>query len=267
MCPNVAAAAPSRLSARTSSTIRKAIAMVDQEGAPLAADKTTEHRLPSNVVPQRYEISLIPDLRAFTFSGEELVNVRVVSATADVVLNALELEIERLSAERGGVTVAGKAVMEPAHERARLTFERALEPGDWTLRIAFRGILNDKLHGFYRSTYKDARGNTHLVASTQFEATDARRAIPCWDEPALKARFKVRLVIDEGLSAFSNAGVENERSLGGGKKEIVFKETIKMSTYLLAFIVGEFEATDPVDAGTPLRIAHVRGKRALTGWG
>ena len=73
-------------------------------------------------------------------------------------------------------------------------------------------------------------------------------------------------MIDEGLSAFSNAGVESERSLGDGKKEIVYKETIKMSTYLLAFIVGEFEATEPIDAGTPLRVAHVPGKRALTAW-
>ncbi len=240
--------------------------MIDQEGAPLAADKATEHRLPSNVVPERYEISLTPDLRAFTFAGEENVTVRVVTATADVVLNALELEIDRASAERGGVTLAGKVTLEPAHERARLSFERALEPGEWTLRIAFRGILNDKLHGFYHSTYKDAQGNTHLVASTQFEATDARRAIPCWDEPALKARFKVRLVIDEGLSAFSNAGIQSERALDGGKKEVVYKETIKMSTYLLAFIVGEFEVTEPTDAGTALRVAHVPGKRALTAW-
>jgi puromycin-sensitive aminopeptidase len=240
--------------------------MIDQEGAPLTADKTTEHRLPSNVVPVRYEIGLTPDLRAFTFAGEENVTVRVVTATAEVVLNALELEIDRVSAERDGVTVAGKATLEAAHERARLSFERALEPGEWILRIVFRGILNDKLHGFYRSTYKDAQGNVHLVASTQFEATDARRAIPCWDEPALKARFKARLVIDEGLSAFSNAGIESERNLGGGKKEIVFKETIRMSTYLLAFIVGEFEATEPTDAGTPLRVAHVPGKRSLTAW-
>ena len=240
--------------------------MIDQEGAPLAADKASEHRLPSNVVPERYEISLTPDLRAFTFAGEESVAVRVVTATAEVVLNALELEIDKVSAERGGVSVGGKATLEPAHERARLSFDHALEQGDWTLRIAFRGILNDKLHGFYRSTYKDAKGNTHLVASTQFEATDARRAIPCWDEPALKARFKVRLVIDEGLTAISNAGVESERGLGGGKKEVVYKETIKMSTYLLAFIVGEFEATEPTDAGTPLRVAHVPGKHALTAW-
>jgi len=239
--------------------------MRDQEGAPVA-DKASEHRLPSNVVPQRYEISLTPDLRAFTYAGEESVVVRVDAPTAEVVLNALELEIDRVSATRAGKEVAGKAELDPARERAHLRFERALEPGEWTLRIAFRGILNDKLHGFYRSTYKDAQGNTHLVASTQFEATDARRAFPCWDEPALKARFKVRLVIDENLSAFSNSGVESERRLSEGKKEVAFKETIKMSTYLLAFIVGEFETTEPVDAGTPLRVAHVPGKQAFTGW-
>ena len=175
--------------------------MIDQEGAPLAADKASEYRLPSNVVPERYEISLTPDLRAFTFAGEENVAVRVITATTDVVLNALELEIDRVSAERGGVTVAGKAALEPAHERARLRFERALEPGEWTLHIAFRGILNDKLHGFYRSQYKDAQGKTHTGRDARSSSRPMRAArFPCWDEPALKASFKVRLVIDEGLS-------------------------------------------------------------------
>jgi puromycin-sensitive aminopeptidase len=239
--------------------------MRDQEGAPVA-DKAPEYRLQSNVVPQRYDISLTPDLGAFTFAGEENVAVHVAAPTAEVVLNALELEIDRVTATRDATVVEGRAELEPARERAHLRFERTLEPGDWTLHIAFRGMLNDKLHGFYRSTYNDARGNTHLVASTQFEATDARRAFPCWDEPALKARFKVRLVIDENLSAFSNSGAESERRLGGGKKEVVFKETIQMSTYLMAFIVGEFETTVPVDAGTPLRIVHVPGKRAFTAW-
>src|SRR5579864_3885921 len=101
--------------------------MMDQEGAPLAADKASEYRLPSNVVPERYEISLTPDLRAFTFAGEENVTVRVITATTDVVLNALELEIERVSAERGTFAVAGNAVLEPTHERARLVFDSALE--------------------------------------------------------------------------------------------------------------------------------------------
>ncbi len=239
--------------------------MRDQEGAP-SQEKLQEYRLPRNVTPVRYELRLTPDLAAFTFAGEENVAVKVNEVTAEIVLNALELEIDRVSAERDGRTLDGIVAMEPERERAHLKFGERLEPGDWTLKIAFRGILNDKLHGFYRSQYEDAAGKTHTVATTQFEATDARRAFPCWDEPELKARFKVTLVVDEHLTAISNAGTEAERRISGGKKEVVFRETIAMSTYLVAFIVGEFEATDPADAGTPLRIVHVPGKRDLARW-
>jgi puromycin-sensitive aminopeptidase len=239
--------------------------MFDQETS-ISAHQALEYRLPANVTPERYDLTLTPDLKAFTFEGSEIVAITVHEATADVVLNALELEIESAVAERSGKSLIAQIELEPARERARLRFGEALEPGSWTLRIKFRGILNDKLHGFYRSQYTDAAGKSHTVATTQFEATDARRAIPCWDEPALKAVFGVTLVIDDDLTALSNAGIKTERKLAGGKKEIVFKDTIRMSTYLLAFIIGEFEATAPVDAGTPLRVVHVPGKRALTGW-
>ncbi|MBV8773999.1 MAG: M1 family metallopeptidase [Deltaproteobacteria bacterium] len=240
--------------------------MLDQE-TRLDADKTLEYRLPTTITPQRYELRLEPDLKAFTFSGEETVVVTVAQPTFEVVLNALELEIEQATAEQNGRTIPlSRVEMEPARERAHLHFAEALSAGECNLKLKFRGILNDKLHGFYRSQYTDSAGKPHILATTQFEATDARRAFPCWDEPALKAVYKVSFVIDENLAAVSNAGVERERSLANGKKEIVFKDTIKMSTYLLAFIIGEFEATDPVDAGTPLRVVHVPGKRHLTGW-
>lgn len=240
--------------------------MFDQETS-ISADKALEYRLPTLVTPDRYDLRLTPDLTSFTFAGEERVAVKVHQPTAEVVLNALELELDEAAAERAGKTLrATKIELEPQRERAHIHFPQPLEPGDWTLTIKFRGILNDKLHGFYRSTYTDSAGKSHTLATTQFEATDARRAFPCWDEPALKAVYKVTLVIDEKLSAFSNGGLERERSLGNGKKEVVFKDTIKMSTYLLAFIVGEFEAMPPVDAGTPLRVVHVPGKQGLSGW-
>src|ERR1700722_11996118 len=238
--------------------------MRDQDGAPLA-DNTQDYRLPETVPPSRYDIRLTPDLKAFTFQGDVNVSVVVNEATDNVVLNALELEIDKVTAERGGKSLSAKAEMEPATERAHLRFTEKLSPGEWTLEIAFRGILNDKLHGFYRSQYQDASGKTHVAATTQFESTDARRAFPCWDEPELKASYRVTLVVDEDLAAISNGGQEGERKLPRGKKEVVFKETIRMSTYLVAFIVGEFEATAPVDAGTPLRIVHVPGKESLTG--
>jgi puromycin-sensitive aminopeptidase len=240
--------------------------MFDQE-TRLDADKALEYRLPTTVTPQRYELRLEPDLKSFTFRGDETVTITVNQSTAEVVLNALDLEIDHAVAEQGGRSVQTVRVeMETARERAHLHFREELAVGDWRLKISFRGILNDKLHGFYRSQYTDSAGKTHTVATTQFEATDARRAFPCWDEPALKAIYKVSLVVDEDLAAVSNAGIEQERSLGSGKKEVVFKDTIKMSTYLLAFIIGEFEATEPVNAGTPLRVVHVPGKRELTGW-
>jgi puromycin-sensitive aminopeptidase len=240
--------------------------MFDQE-TTLDADKALEYRLPTSVTPQRYELRLEPDLKGFTFNGEESVVVIVSQPAFEVVLNALELEIDEAAFEQNGRSVGCSRIeMEPARERAHLHFGDALAPGEARLNIKFRGILNDKLHGFYRSQYTDRSGKAYTVATTQFEATDARRAFPCWDEPALKAVYKVTLVIDEDLTAVSNAGIEQERKAGNGKKEVVFKDTIKMSTYLLAFIVGEFEATEPVDAGTPLRVVHVPGKRDLTGW-
>src|SRR5258708_34301 len=224
--------------------------MRDQDRAPLA-DSIQDYRLPKNVTPKRYEIRLTPDLKTFTFQGQVTIAVIVNETTDDVVLNALELEIDNVSAERAGKSIAAKAELESAKERAHLRFSEKLTPGEWTLKIAFRGILNDKLHGFYRSQYQDASGRIHTVATTQFESTDARRAFPCWDELELKARYKVILVVDEPLAAISNGGQESERKLGGSKREVVFKETIPMSTYLVAFIIGEFEATGPVDAGTP----------------
>src|SRR5437773_5805995 len=126
-----------------------------------------------------------------------------------------------------------------------MRFTREVAPGAWRRRLAFTGILIDKLRGFYRSSYKDPTGEGRLMAATQFEATDARRAFPCWDEPAFKAVFSTTLVIDPDLQAISNTAVALERS-EGGKRLLRFADTIPMSTYLVAFIVGPLECTEPV---------------------
>jgi puromycin-sensitive aminopeptidase len=231
-----------------------------------AVDKNP-YQLPTTVVPQRYEIRLTPALSAFTFAGEETVAITVRESVTEIVLNALELEIDQVSVEAAGQRREGRAQLDPQSERAHLVFSRPLEPGQWRLRLSFRGVLNDKLHGFYRSQYRDDQGRMHMIAATQFEATDARRAFPCWDEPAIKAVFQTTLVVDEDLSAISNTAIEAERRLEGGCKAVVFKETIKMSTYLVAFVVGEFEAGEPADVdGTPLRVVSTPGKARLAGW-
>ncbi len=226
------------------------------------------YRLPASVKPEHYEIRLEPDLKNFTFTGDETVTIEVREPVQEIQLNALELTIDEVTLSRNGQSISGKAELDAVSERAILGFDRKIEPGKWSLRIRFRGILNDKLHGFYRSQYKDPAGQTHTIATTQFEATDARRAIPCWDEPAAKATFRLTLVIDQNLAAISNTAIESEKLVGNGKKEVTFRQTIRMSTYLLAFVVGEFKSTDPMDAnGTPLRVWYVPGKEALTHYG
>ena len=202
----------------------------------------------------------------WSFAGEVKVAVDVRQAVREVILNAAELSIQSVSIGRAdGVVFHGSAQLDGDNEQAVLSFPEILAPGKYWLQIQFTGVLNDKLHGFYRSLYKGADGQDKPLASTQFESTDARRAFPCWDEPAFKAVYQVTLVIDEKLTAISNARVVNERGLKGtGKKEVIFADSMKMSTYLVAFIVGDFEATEPVEAdGVALRVLAVPGKKKL----
>ena len=233
----------------------------------VARAEATEYRLPMTVVPSRYDIRLEPDLEAATFAGEEAIAISVVEPVTEIVLNAAELAIQSVAIEDGeGAAMAGQVVLDEAAERARFVFPSPVAAGQWRLRVRFTGALNDRLHGFYRSTYKDTAGVTHTIAATQFESTDARRGFPCWDEPAFKAVFGVTLVVPEGLAAVSNTAIAGEAPVGPGRRAVTFADTIRMSTYLVAFVVGELEATDAVMVGkTPLRVWCVPGKVRLTG--
>ena len=226
------------------------------------------YRLPRHIIPIRYDLRLEPDLATATFAGRETIVLTVTQATSTIILNAVDLTIssailEGVSSTRLEATVQ----LEDSTQRYQLTFSQPITPGEWRLHLAFQGKLNDQLRGFYRSTYKDHAGVTHTMAATQFEATDARRAFPCWDEPDFKAVFATTLVIDPGLTAVSNTSIASE-SLEGGKKVVRFADSIKMSTYLVAFIVGKIEATAPMFVGkTPLRLWTVPGKQPLTQFG
>jgi len=225
-------------------------------------------RLPRHVLPVRYELRLEPDLAGAAFHGHVTIAVTVVHPTDVIIFNSLELTIENAVVEdaAGGRQPASIALDEPL-QRCRLTLAQPLAPGQWRLQIEFRGTLNDKLRGFYRSTYKDRNGSTQTLAATQFEATDARRAFPCWDEPDFKAVFSTTLVIDPALSAVSNSAVLSETQ-ERGQKVVRFVDTMKMSTYLVAFVIGRIEASAPTAVGkTTLRLWTVPGKKHLTGFG
>ena len=227
--------------------------------------EATEYRLPTVVVPSRYDIRLEPDLDAATFAGEETIAVTVHEPVTEIVLNAAELVISSAAIEGSdGAAIDAQVALDEPAERARLAFPSPIAPGDWRLRLRFTGALNDRLHGFYRSTYRDSAGAAHTIAATQFESTDARRGFPCWDEPAFKAVFGVTLVVPDGLAAVSNTAIASETAAGPGRRAVAFADSIRMSTYLVAFVVGDLEATDPVMVGkTPVRVWCVPGKRAL----
>jgi len=230
-------------------------------------NNSNKFRLPKNVVPQRYEIKLVPDLDAFTFSGEETILITVHSPTRYIILNAIELVVKepRLRDCEGKIHQPQLELKEE-DEQLELKFAAPIDPGNYSLDLKLSGVLNDKLHGFYRSKYIDKSGEEKFIATTQFEATDARRAFPCWDEPEFKAVFSVSLEVDQKHMAISNAAVEREKMLRGtGKKLVKFKDTIKMSTYLVAFIVGPFVGSAPlVVNGIPIRILTLPEKRGLS---
>ena len=226
------------------------------------------YRLPRQVRPTRYDLHLEPDLDTMAFSGRETVTLVVEQPTTTITLNAADLEITaaELEGPTGRRFSAAVELDEPL-QRCRLTLAHTVSPGTWLLHLTFLGKLNEKLRGFYRSTYKNVAGTLRTMAATQFEATDARRAFPCWDEPGFKAVFATTLVIDKSLTAVSNTSIASE-SVDAGKKVVCFADSITMSTYLVAFIVGEIQATAPVFVGkTPLRLWTVPGKELLTPFG
>ena len=213
--------------------------------------------LPTHVRPSHYTLELSPDLQNASFAGEVAIDVLVAEITSEIVLNAIELELASASfAPRGGeATGPSEITYDEASETATLRFADPLPVGAGTLSISFTGILNDQLHGFYLSTFRDQTGAERLMAATQFEAADARRCFPCWDEPAIKATFQVDIIVPEGFAAISNTLESAPEPEDGGRQRVRFSPTPIMSTYLLAFIVGEMEAIEARSAnGTLCRV-------------
>jgi puromycin-sensitive aminopeptidase len=223
------------------------------------------YRLSRTVVPSHYDIKIEPDLDNASFRGTVGIDVEIAEPTSSITLNAIELKLDSAEITVDGERHAADVALDDEFERATLSFESELPAGTARIVMSFTGILNSDLRGFYRSVYTADDGTEKVIATTQFEATDARRAFPCWDQPEFKATYSVSLIVDDDLMAVSNAAEVGRTPVEGGKVQVDFAETMKMSTYLVAFIVGELEATDPVDVdGTPLRIIAPPGNMHLT---
>jgi puromycin-sensitive aminopeptidase len=220
------------------------------------------YRLPRTVLPSKYAVSLSPDLDKASFTGSVTISADATQVANEIVLNAIELDIH-------AVEVNGSPVPFSLNEELeRLIIDAAVSPGPITLHISFTGTLNDKLRGFYRSTFTDENGAIRTIATTQMQSTDCRRAFPCFDEPDFKATFAIDITCDADLLAVSNGREIRRETQPNGQVRIWFSETMLMSTYLVAFVVGPLEATEPVMVGSlPLRVIHVPGKSHLTEFG
>ena len=224
----------------------------------------SDYRLNENVLPARYELSFTPDIEKAKYKGREIIDIDIRSACSTVTMNAIDLQIKSallVSKDPGHVTTSTsvssdallgglplKAELDSKLERLTLSSKTLIPPGRYQLQVDFDGILNDKLVGFYKSSYKDKQGKTKHIATTQMEPTDARRMFPCFDEPAMKAKFKIQAIIPSNLTAISNGAVEDEQASGSGTKVVTFVETPRMSTYLVALCLGEFRSTEEVVA-------------------
>ncbi len=232
-------------------------------------DGASRDRLPRTATPSRYELLVDTDLDTSAFLGSVAITVQIHEPVRALILNAADLDVGPGSIETpDGRTLSSTVIdIDADAERVTVSFDAELRPGEHVLHLDFAGKLNERLLGYYRSTYRDG-GTEHVVATTHFEPTDARRAFPCWDEPDLKATFAITLVVDEGLASLANGPEIGRERTDKGRVRVNFGETMPMSTYLVAYCVGRLELTEPVDVdGVPLRIAHVPGKGHLTSFG
>jgi aminopeptidase N len=220
-------------------------------------------RLPETVRPEHYAIALTPDLKSATYTGKESIDVLLKEPSATITLNAIEITFKSVKVTSGGKEQTATVALDNDKQQATLTVPDKLHAGKATIAIEFTGMLNNELRGFYLS--KTARRN---YAVTQFEALDARRAFPCFDEPALKATFDVTLVVDSGDTAISNSPISSDTpGPGEGKHTLKFDSTPKMSTYLVAFLVGDFKCTAGEQDGVAIRVCSTPDKVALTPYG
>ncbi len=230
--------------------------------AVLSAASAAAQRLPAGVMPAHYDLTVTPDLAAATFSGDETIEVTIEKPTRAIVLNAAEIRFKQATVAWGVRTRSAAVTLDSQTEQATLSVGAVVPAGPARIHISYTGILNDQLRGLYLS-----QANGRRYAVTQLEATDARRMFPSFDEPAFKATFSLKAVIDASDRAISNGAViDDTPGPASGKRTITFETTPKMSTYLVALAVGDFECIEGGADGVPIRICSTPDKKGLTGF-
>ncbi|XP_003799752.1 endoplasmic reticulum aminopeptidase 1 [Otolemur garnettii] len=214
------------------------------DGTPFPWSKM---RLPEHVIPVHYDLMIHANLTTLTFWGTVQVEIAVSQPTTAIILHGHRLQVSEATLRRGAreqLSAEPLRVLEhPPHEQIALLAPEPLLAGlPYTVVIKYAGNLSENFHGFYKSTYRTKEGEVRILASTQFEPTAARMAFPCFDEPALKARFSIKIRREPRHLAISNMPLVKSVTISGGLIEDHFDVTVKMSTYLVAFIISDFES-------------------------
>lgn len=207
----------------------------------------TNVRLPDNLIPQVYEVTLVPDMTTFSVHGSVTIDILVHRSTSYIIFHSKDMTMRSVNVTKdSNVLSISNQFFYPEHDFYVVMLASPLNSGDIVrLGASFNYTLHDDLAGFYKSSYTLENGETRYLATTQFEPTDARRAFPCFDEPALKANFSVTLTHQQNYRAVSNMPVR-EVSKRGTLQTTVFETSYRMSTYLVAFIISDFDCSDPI---------------------
>ena len=212
-----------------------------------------------DVNPINYNLTFEPDLKKFTFNGIESITADCKKLTNSITMHCAELKITSCQVtSKGNIIKSSPKTNEKKEELEIKLFKKV--KGEITIDLKFQGILNDRLLGFYRSQYTQ-NGKTKYLATTQFEAADARRAFPCWDEPEAKATFDISIIADNKFTAISNMPIKSKKKIGS-KTIYNFLKTPVVSTYLIYLGVGEFEYLTGKVGKIQIRVITTKGNKS-----
>ena len=222
----------------------------------------TPGKLPKEVIPLEYCVRIVPDIDRFTFTGTETVKLSVRSPVRQLVLNTLDLKITDASLDSKALPDSAITI-DKKNELLTLALPSDVATGDHTLALSFAGKINQQGQGLFYMPYQEqGSGAKKVMLGTQFEATDARRFFPCWDEPVFRAHFQLTTVVPENWLAVSNMPIESEKAATGGK-EVHFAATPPMSSYLNVFVAGELDLIESRSGPTQLRVIATKGKAEM----
>ncbi len=212
-----------------------------------------------DTTPLNYKLTFEPDLRKFIFSGTESITISCKKATNLITMHCAEIKIKSCQVKSGKEIISSVYKIDEKKEQLSIKLSEKIN-GKAVIDLEFQGILNDRLLGFYRSQYKQ-NGKTKYLATTQFEAADARRAFPCWDEPEAKATFEISIIADNKFTAISNMPIISKKKIKN-KTLYKFDKTPVVSTYLIYLGVGEFEYLIGKTGKVQIRVVTTKGNKS-----